>query len=60
MKNHKYKEGDVVDVFEDPITKEKPEGKAKIVKVRNTEHYYDVQFLDDLDESDVIFGRFIY
>ena len=41
-----YHVGDVVEVFEDPITTKVLEGKAKIVKGYGN-HYYDVVFLGD-------------
>ena len=55
--NHKYKIGEVVTVFEDPITKQHPEGQAEIVKLAKTEDYYCVRFLD-ADKPE--YYRFVY
>jgi len=50
------KKGDVVTVYEDPISQKKVEGKAKILKVHAKPHYYRVVFIDYGD----IVDRFIY
>ena len=54
---HNHKVGDTVNIYQEPMNKRCLEGKAKIVEVRNTDHYYDVEFLD---EPDAIFSRFVY
>ena len=40
----KYKVGDIVKVYEDPITKTKFEGEAEIVFVGERDNYYQVKF----------------
>ena len=59
MAEHKYKMGDVVEVFDDPSTKQISQGKAKIVfVVPDVDHYYKVIFESDPEAERV--GRFIY
>lgn len=45
-----------VDVFEDPFTRQKPEGRAVILARRDTEDYYTVRFVDD----GFVCDRFLY
>lgn len=67
MAIHKYKKGDVVDVYQKPITKEIFEGKAKIIKLNRTDNYYNVQFVKNIESEDkhnrysnLIYSRFVY
>ena len=55
---HNHTVGDIVEVFDDPITKEDKQGNAKIVFVTETAHYYKVIFVLDPEAERV--GRFIY
>lgn len=44
------KKGDVVMVYHDPVTEQKPDGKAELLKllfVQGELEYWKVQFLDD-------------
>jgi hypothetical protein len=46
----KLKKGNVVEIFHDPVTKQKSEGKAKLIKCeikRPDEEYWQVVFLGD-------------
>ncbi len=52
----RYKPGDKVEVFEDPLTRQRSEGIAVVVRWRRTEHYYDVDFGDGYG----ILSRFVY
>ena len=48
-KTHFYSVGDIVTVFSDPITKEHPIGKAKIIRVEDDmNHRYTVQFSPEI------------
>ena len=52
MKGHRMKPNDIVEVYEDPITKERPEGKARLVKEYRPDYgdglsMWVVVFLDD-------------
>ncbi len=58
MRTHKHAVGDVVMVWEDPYTKTRLEGRAKIVARRESRDYYDVEFLDE--PGITVRGRFIY
>ena len=51
-----YKPGDKVEVFEDPLTRQRSEGIATVIRRRRTEYYYDVDFGDDYG----ILSRFLY
>jgi hypothetical protein len=44
------KKGDIVTIYEDPITQEKPEGEAQLIVKENVSdelQYWKVKFLDD-------------
>ena len=51
------KPGDKVTVFENPLTRTKPEGQAKLVKCLIEDNYWEVEFIEDLGET---FQRWIY
>lgn len=47
-----YKKGDVVMIYEDPLTKEKKEGEARLIKQikfreQDCSEFWKVEFLDD-------------
>jgi hypothetical protein len=55
------KRGDIVEIFEDPITCEKSEGMAKLVRLdirEEDQEYWQVRFLDDSPKSPT-HGRWI-
>ncbi len=59
-RNGKYV-GDTVEIYEDPISEKKPEGKAKLISldikdVGDGLEYWSVQFLEDYED---ITQRFI-
>lgn len=59
MSKHNYKAGEIVEVFDDPITKKISQGMAKIVFViLNVDHYYRVIF--STDGTGERYSRFIY
>ena len=44
------KQGDIMVIYDDPITKQKPEGKAKLLKKIKSDfnqEYWKVEFLSD-------------
>ena len=49
----KYKQGDIVTIFEDPLTRQKPEGDVKLInkqiaaKRKGDPEYWRVKFLED-------------
>jgi hypothetical protein len=58
--NHLHKVGEIVRVYDDPISKRKLDGSAKITKLLTLDHYYEVQFVDDPSYRGCTFSRFIY
>jgi hypothetical protein len=52
-KEGKMKKGDIIEIYQDPWTKKKIEGKAKLVKrfiearQKNELEYWEVEFLSD-------------
>jgi len=54
---HKLKVGDIVEVFQDPVTQMESEGVAKIVELMDVPDYYRVRFLDEYEQT---YLRFIY
>lgn len=59
MAQHKYKVGDVVEIFDDPITKQKFEGRVNIVGLRDVDNYYEIVFFEDEDYEGT-YPRFVY
>lgn len=57
MNNHKYKIGDELLVFVNPVSETEPEGIVKIVALHNTAHYYEVCFEN---EPETTYSRFIH
>ena len=58
-RGEKYKVGDIVEVFDDPISKLLSQGQAKIVSsILPAKGFYKVIFLND--EKAKVVGRFIF
>ena len=53
----KHQVGDVIKVYQDPVTKEKLEGEAKIIEVCNAHDCYVVRFTNEPDSH---YTRVIY
>lgn len=58
--NHLHKIGDIVKVYDDPITKLNLEGTAKIASLEPLDHYYKVVFDNDNWYRGAQYQRFIY
>lgn len=61
IRRGEMKKGDVVTIYEDPITQKKPEGRARLISrdikaVGDGLEYWSVQFLEDYED---ITQRFI-
>jgi hypothetical protein len=60
MKNIQLSRGQTVTIYDDPITKKKPEGKAKLIKFVGKDDYFPyaetwvVQFLDELSADEYL------